>query len=101
MYTKKQLNRALKTIVHKVKDVERRIHFKTVYIDKKQKKHEHQVIFIKNKSLLESFNCDCRWCSFYGVDKKTNKLTKLCSNSLAVGLYLKIPEIESIFGVMK
>lgn len=83
MYSKAQIKKANESIVHKIKEVKTRIHFEVIYNDKKGE-HKHHVIFIKNKKFPENFNCDCSWCSFYGRDKKTKKLIKLCYNCLAV-----------------
>lgn len=93
---KESLRKAESSVVHKIKETDKRIHFKVVYVDKKQSKHEHQVIFIKNKPYMESFNCDCSWCSFYGIDKKTKKLTKLCYNCLAVAKHLNLTDIKEL-----
>ncbi len=96
MYTKLQINRANKSSVHKIGENENRIHFEVIFFDGKQKKHEHYVTFLRGKPLLESFNCDCYWCSYYGWDKKNKRLVKLCSNSLAVGKHLKIPQVLEV-----
>lgn len=93
MQRKESTRKAEESVVHKVKENDKRIHFKVIYVDKKQKKHEHFVTIMKNKPYMESFNCDCTWCSFYGIDKKTKNLTKLCYNCLAVAKYLNLKEI--------
>lgn len=96
MYSVRQIRRAEKSIVQKVAETHERIHFNVIYIDRKQQKHEHDVVFVKNKPLIDSFRCDCYWGSYYGWDKRNKHLSKLCVDSLAVGKFLKIPEILEI-----
>ena len=96
MYSKDQIKRAQKSVVHKINETGARIHFNVVFIDSKQGKHEHFVIFRKDKQFPNNFDCECAWCSYYGYNRKERKLYKLCSNCLAVAKYLKMPEVKDI-----
>ena len=96
MYSKEQVKRAKKSAVHKINENDKRIHFKVVFVDSKQEKHEHSVIFRKDRKFPANFDCDCIFCSFYGYSGKEKRLIKLCSNCLAVAKYLNMPEVNDV-----
>jgi len=62
MFTKKQLEKALKSIVIPTVTTNS-IWFDVIYYDSKNKRHKHSVRFDKRKdvSIKEKFTCDCSW----------------------------------------
>lgn len=78
MFSPEQIKKAEKCEIIKVDESPKKIYFKVTFTDSKGE-HEHQVSFDKK---TKEINCDCSWCSYYGLKAKSRG--KRCYNCLAV-----------------
>ncbi|MDD5416508.1 MAG: hypothetical protein PHU12_00870 [Candidatus Aenigmarchaeota archaeon] len=78
MFSTAQERKAEKCEVVKTDETPKKIYLKVTYVNAKDV-HEHQVSFDKK---TKEISCDCSWCSYYGLKKKSKG--KRCYNVLAV-----------------